>query len=174
MSRCLILLVLALVLAGCSPKRIYRQPDPTAPVGAPRRPPSDPTDPVVVRVMGAEVAMLASAQIGKPYRWGGHSPERGFDCSGLVQWSYARVGVALPRVVSDQRRAGRPVAADQLEPGDLVFFAIEGDRISHVGVYVGDDQFVHAPRRGTTVRRDSLSDPYWRRRWNTSRRVAAE
>lgn len=174
MFRCLLLLLVALALAGCSPKRIYRQPDPTVAVPTSTRPPSDPTDPAVARAMGAEVAMLASAQIGKPYRWGGHTPEQGFDCSGLVHWSYARVGVALPRVVSGQRRAGRPVVADELEPGDLVFFAIEGDRISHVGVYVGDDQFVHAPRRGKPVRRDSLGDPYWRERWNGSRRVAAE
>jgi cell wall-associated NlpC family hydrolase len=177
--RLLLMLVLALSLVGCSPKRVYRQPDPAAPTsdGAARmavRPPGDPTSPAVAQTVGAEVALLADAQIGRPYRWGGRSPEQGFDCSGLVHWAYARVGVDLPRVVRDQQRVGRPVPEGDLAPGDLVFFSIEGGRISHVGVYVGDADFVHAPRRGKPVRRDSLDDPYWRERWNDSRRVAAE
>lgn len=183
MTRLVLLLVLALSLVGCSPKRVYRQPDPVAPFGAGAnrepppvavRPPGEPTPPDVVRTMGAEVALLADAQIGRPYRWGGRSPEQGFDCSGLVHWAYGRVGVDLPRVVRDQQRVGRPVPAGDLAPGDLVFFSIEGGRISHVGVYVGDADFVHAPRRGKPVRRDSLDDPYWRERWNESRRVAVE
>jgi len=77
----------------------------------------------------------------------------------------------MPRVVREQRRAGRAITGDQLRPGDLLFFAIEDDRVSHVGVFLGNHQFVHAPSSGQAVRTDSLLDQYWRPRWLASRRV---
>ncbi|MEZ4388579.1 MAG: C40 family peptidase [Candidatus Krumholzibacteriia bacterium] len=191
MIRRLVIVLTVLLLAGCSPKRVLRQPEawppperpvhaaprqapPTVPPRSQTAPPRDLTDPDGALEVGLEVAELALTQLGRPYRWGGHSPERGFDCSGLVHWCYGCLGIDLPRVVRDQRRAGQPVAAASLQPGDLLFFAIEGDRISHVGLYLGDGEFVHAPRAGRRVRRDSLDDPYWRERWSDSRRVAAE
>ncbi len=188
MSRYLVFLMIGLGLVGCSPKRVLRHPEAASPrqgavgregstttsVASRLRPPVDRIGPGEGQELGSEVASLASAQIGRPYRWGGRTPERGFDCSGLVHWAYERVGVALPRVVREQRRVGESVGLAGLQPGDLVFFAIEGDRITHVGLYIGDGQFVHAPRSGRRVRRDSLDDPYWSERWSDSRRVAAE
>ena len=184
----LLIMVLA-ALSACAPKRVLRQPGPadTQPVrkqmapepeiGRPRSartPPrtiEPPREPAQELSLGVRAATLAREQVGKPYRWGGRSPERGFDCSGLVQWSYGCLGLELPRVVSEQRRAGRNVHGGSLLPGDLVFFAIDGGRISHVGVFLGDDRFVHAPRSGRPVRIDSLGDPYWRPRWTSTRRV---
>jgi cell wall-associated NlpC family hydrolase len=117
------------------------------------------------------VADLAQEQIGRPYRWGGENPSYGFDCSGLVQWTYGSIGISMPRVVREQKKRGKSITGDRLRPGDLVFFAISGDRVSHVGVYVGGGRFVHAPRAGQPVRIDSLDDAYWRQRWSDSRRI---
>jgi cell wall-associated NlpC family hydrolase len=172
---CIVIVGLVLVLAACSPKRVLRSPvppagsTPAASVVEPAPPTAD-----TERDLGDIVAGLALDQIGRPYRWGGDDPVRGFDCSGLVQWACGEVGIALPRVVRDQRRAGRSVAQEALAPGDLVFFAMGGSRISHVGVYVGGGDFVHAPSSGRPVRTDSLEDPFWSRRWRDARRVAAE
>jgi cell wall-associated NlpC family hydrolase len=101
--------------------------------------------------------------IGTPYRYGGTSPERGFDCSGLVQYAYARAGVRIPRTVARQWRQAHPVAWSTLRPGDLVFFDTSA-KGGHVGVYVGNGEFIHAPSSGGRVRRDRLDNPYWRPR----------
>jgi len=176
--------LLLLALASCSPKRVLRQPEPEAPVSGASRPTTSPAtipeDAPAERpprgaadevLLGVEAATLAREQVGRPYRWGGTDPGGGFDCSGLVQWSYGCVGVNLPRVVRELKSEGRAVDGDKLQPGDLVFFAIRGDRVSHVGVYLGDRSFVHAPSSGSLVRENSLDDPYWRGRWTGSRRV---
>lgn len=163
-----ILLVSLLAGAGCAPKRVLRQTDPAA---TPAPAVSRPESPAATPHPGLEVATLVQAQLGRPYRYGGNQPQRGFDCSGLVQWSYGQVGISLPRVVRDQSRAGRSVDPRRLRPGDLVFFDIRGNRTSHVGIYVGGGRFVHAPRTGQPVRTDALDDPYWRARWSDSRRV---
>ena len=155
------------LLGGCAPKRIMRQPEAAGPAARPdAQAGARETSP-----RGGAVVDMALSQIGRPYRLGGDRPARGFDCSGLVQWSYRNVGVDLPRVVSAQRHKGCSIDAGSLLPGDLVFFRTRGDRISHVGIYVGDGRFVHAPSSGQAVRTDSLSDPYWRGRWADSRRV---
>jgi len=102
-------------------------------------------------------AQMAMALVGAPYRFGGATPE-GFDCSGLVWYVYQSVGIAMPRTAAEQRAATRPVAMDQLQPGDLVFFQTPAD---HVGIYVGDGNFVHAPSTGKTVERVRLQSPFF-------------
>ncbi|WP_144635752.1 C40 family peptidase [Bordetella genomosp. 13] len=111
--------------------------------------------------------------IGTPYSWGGDDPDDGFDCSGLVLFVYREIaGVELPRTARAQRKTGRSVARNQLQPGDLVFFTTRGRRggISHVGMYVGRGEFVHAPSRGETVRVDRLDNSYWQRTYAGARR----
>lgn len=115
----------------------------------------------------------ALSLLGTPYRWGGTSPDRGFDCSGLVGYLYRSVlGIDLPRVSRDQARAGRAVArrAD-MAAGDLVFFGRRG-RVDHVGIYIGEGRFVHAPSRGKDVTVSSLDGGYWAARFLQARRVA--
>ncbi|HJZ61679.1 MAG TPA: C40 family peptidase, partial [Miltoncostaeaceae bacterium] len=106
--------------------------------------------------LGPLALQQAVAQIGTPYAWGGSRPG-GFDCSGLVFYVYAKLGIRLPRVAADQAKVGAPVTLDQLAPGDAVFFADSSGYIHHMGLYVGDGKFVHAPRSGETVRIDDLT-----------------
>lgn len=111
--------------------------------------------------------------IGTPYSWGGDDPDDGFDCSGLVLFVYREIaGVNLPRTARAQRKTGKAVARTQLQPGDLVFFTTRGRRggISHVGMYVGRGEFVHAPSRGDSVRVDRLDNTYWQRTYAGARR----
>ncbi len=111
----------------------------------------------------ARVLDLAKAQIGTPYVWGGSSPG-GFDCSGLVQWVFGRIGIALPRTAQEQFNATDRVAPDQLRPGDLVFFQStypSPDRITHVGIYVGNGLMLNAPAEGDVVRQMPLSSSFW-------------
>jgi len=112
----------------------------------------------------------AARMVGAPYRYGGNTP-RGFDCSGLVQYSYARAGVSLPRSTDGLRRSTRPISQGSLRRGDLVFFNQEGKRSSHVGIYLGNNQFVHAPSRGKTVHISTFGDRYWQRHFAGARRV---
>ena len=101
-----------------------------------------------------EAASIALQYLGIPYQWGGGSPDTGFDCSGLVMYVYAQLGVQLPHFAAGQYGYGSPVGRDQLQPGDLVFF----DGLSHVGIYIGNGQIVHAPHTGTVVSISPLSD----------------
>jgi len=118
---------------------------------------------------GEAVASLALSLQGSPYVNGGAGLD-GFDCSGFVQYVFARSGVALPRSVLEQFEEGIGVEGAP-EPGDLVFFAIDGGRVSHVGIATGPDTFVHAPSSRGVVREDRLSAPYWSRRYAGARRV---
>lgn len=102
---------------------------------------------------------VAMQQLGVPYRYGGATPQ-GFDCSGLVYYSYGRAGKSLPRTTSGLWSAMRPVAKNELQVGDILFFRISG-KMSHVGLYVGRDQFVHAPASGRVVEVGSLSSPFY-------------
>jgi cell wall-associated NlpC family hydrolase len=120
--------------------------------------------------LGLAAATLANDQIGKPYAFGGSGPER-FDCSGLVQWVYRQLGVSLPRVSRTQAGVGRQVGDREAQPGDLLFFALKGGRVDHVGIYIGNGRFVHAPGSGRSVSTDSLNNGWWRRRLRTVRRV---
>jgi cell wall-associated NlpC family hydrolase len=113
--------------------------------------------------------------LGIRYRWGGNKPETGFDCSGFVRHVFQEgLGLDLPRSARDQSRAGEPVAKDELQPGDLVFFNTMRRAFSHVGIYLGDNLFVHAPHRGGRVRVEDMSGRYWTKRFNGARRVAEQ
>ncbi|HEY8856047.1 MAG TPA: C40 family peptidase [Rugosibacter sp.] len=113
--------------------------------------------------------------LGIPYRFGGNTPESGFDCSGFVRHVFRTgLGLILPRSALEQSKTGQPVLSADLKPGDLVFFNTMRHAFSHVGIYLGNDQFVHAPRTGERVRVDSLSDNYWIQRFNGARRVNPE
>ena len=121
---------------------------------------------------GYAIARTALSLRGIPYRLGGTDPS-GFDCSGLVQYVYALHGLGLPRVVRDQYRYGATVKLDALEPGDLVFFNTLKRTFSHVGIYIGDGRFIHAPRSGSEVRIEDMRYAYWAQRFTGARRVAA-
>lgn len=119
-----------------------------------------------------ELAVEAMKYRGTPYYFGGSSPEQGFDCSGLVQYSAKRaLNVNVPRMTSKQSEFGHSIDLDQIQAGDLVFFNITSQPNSHVGIYIGDNYFVHAPSSGGVVRVDSLGNPYWAPRINQARRV---
>lgn len=111
----------------------------------------------------------AASMLGKPYRYGGSSP-KGFDCSGLVYYSYTRAGARVPRTTVSQQKATRPVGLNDLRKGDLLFFDERGKHASHVAIYLGNGLFVHAPSRGKRVREDRLSDPYWNKSFASARR----
>jgi cell wall-associated NlpC family hydrolase len=143
--------VLALLLAACA--------------GTPSSPPVV-TDPAAAdRAAGNALRM-----VGKPYRYGGSTPA-GFDCSGLVQYSYKQAGVTLPRATDEQLRVSQPLRGRHLRRGDLLFFDQEGKKKSHVGIYLGDGRFVHAPSSGKAVRTDRLDSAYWKKHLSEARRI---
>lgn len=120
---------------------------------------------------GAEIVVHALGLVDVPYRYGGRTPA-GFDCSGFVGYVFSQsAGLALPRRADEMGRMGETLARADLAPGDLVFFNTLGRGYSHVGIYVGEGQFVHAPARRGRVRVDRLSDPYWTARYNGARRL---
>ena len=113
-----------------------------------------------------EIVKTANEYIGIAYRWGGESRRTGFDCSGLTMVVYRINGLQLPRSSRQQWKAGRPISRSQLSEGDLVFFATSGGgRVSHVGIYTGQGQFLHAPGRGRKIRVSSLSNQYFKPRY---------
>ena len=116
--------------------------------------------------------MRAIGLVGTPYRYGGNTPESGFDCSGLVTYVFAdMLDLRLPRTSRELARVQGPkISAERLSSGDLVFFG-SGDEVWHVGIYVGEGRFVHAPSSGGTVRLDALDNPYWQRHYSGAKRV---
>lgn len=133
---------------------------------------------------GANVAAMSPKQssdvlsravnvLGTPYVWGGSSPKKGFDCSGLVKYAFNDVAdVDLPRTSNAMARGhGVKVAKGDLKPGDLIFFNIKSRRVNHVAIYLGNDRFIHAPRRGKRVSIDTLSKPYWQKHYVVAKRV---
>jgi len=125
---------------------------------APSSPPPAPPPPASSGPVGAghpEAATIAARYLGVPYRWGGASPS-GFDCSGLVMYVYAQLGISLPHYTVAQYRMGVAVSRGQLQPGDLVFF----DGLGHVGIYIGQNQFIHAPHTGDVVKVSSITGWY--------------
>lgn len=121
-----------------------------------------------------EISIQAMSLVGVPYRWGGNTPDSGFDCSGLVRYVVDRAAsVNLPRTTADMSSVGESIEPDGIAPGDLIFFNTSGRPHSHVGIYVGKLRFVNAPSTGGTVRLDYLTNPYWAKRFDGIRRVAA-
>jgi cell wall-associated NlpC family hydrolase len=130
--------------------------------------------PAVVRAVDGVQATLDQAleYLGIRYKRGGESPETGFDCSGFVRHVYNEtLGLVLPHNARAISQTGARVEKAELQPGDLVFFNTMRKAFSHVGIYLGDNQFVHAPRSGARVRVEDMSDTYWARRYNGARRV---
>lgn len=121
---------------------------------------------------GEKVAKTARKQVGIPYRYGGTTP-RGFDCSGLIWWSYLQHGVKIPRISEDQLRAGKKIRSRKsIKHGDIVVFKTGRGRSGlHTGLYVGNNQFIHAPTSGKRVRLDSLNNVYWSPRLIAIRRI---
>jgi cell wall-associated NlpC family hydrolase len=113
--------------------------------------------------------------LGIRYRRGGSTPEAGFDCSGFVSHVFREgLGMVLPRSSKEMSKSGEVVSRDELRPGDLVFFNTMRRAFSHVGIYLGDNQFVHAPRTGGRVRIEDLRDGYWMKRFNGARRISLD
>ncbi|CAN5278347.1 hypothetical protein BH10PSE17_BH10PSE17_23100 [soil metagenome] len=115
----------------------------------------------------------ALAHLGTRYRYGGSTPQSGFDCSGLVRWVFDQsIGMTLPRRAVEIAQLGAKVDLGNLKPGDLVFFNTLRKSFSHVGIYLGEGQFVHAPSKGGTVRIETIADGYWQKRFTGARRIA--
>lgn len=154
----------SLHFAGCS----------TVPVSAPVTSPpavNAASEPASAPVR-AEIIHHARDMIGAPYRFGGTTP-RGFDCSGLVFYSYRKAGITVPRTTREQYQFAQPVPEDQLRPGDLLFFRLSKSGVSHVAIYAGNGEFIHAPSTGKRVTRTSLNDPFWRPRLVRTGRLTA-
>jgi len=144
--RFLLLAALLAAVAACTP---FQPGAPAGPATADR---------------GQALLQAAQSRIGAPYRYGGAGPDA-FDCSGLVTYAHSQLGIAVPRTAAQQFAAAIPVTRRDLQPGDLVFFRLAGRDVSHVGIYAGDNRFVHAPQRGGKVRMASLEDDWYRQRY---------
>lgn len=121
----------------------------------------------------SDLVVTAMGFLGVPYRRGGESAESGFDCSGFVRAMYEQtIGLVLPRRANEQAAATQTIDREDLKPGDLVFFNTMRRAFSHVGIYVGDGKFIHAPRAGAQVRVEDMRVAYWQKRFNGARRVS--
>jgi cell wall-associated NlpC family hydrolase len=156
--------MLALGLAACS----SRPPQAEAPPATTHVRPSQSGD----AFQATSVTIRALGLVGTPYRYGGNTPDSGFDCSGLVTYVFAdMLDLRLPRTSRELARVQGPkIAPERLSSGDLVFFGSGAD-VWHVGIYVGEGRFVHAPSTGGTVRLDALDNPYWQRHYSGAKRV---
>jgi cell wall-associated NlpC family hydrolase len=121
----------------------------------------------------SEMLFQVLTSIGVDYKYGGNSHATGFDCSGLVAHVFHEgYGVTLPRNTYGQSQVGQPVSAEELQPGDLVFYNTLDRPFSHVGIYLGDGRFIHAPKTGSAVRIENLKSNYWSKRWSGARRIS--
>ena len=167
----LVTLLAAIAATSCASSGARPRPFPTPSVADEGAAPESPSSGVpLAHPDGYAIASAALRLQGIPYRSGG-ADLHGFDCSGLVQYVLAQNGLAVPRVVREQYEIGSRVKLDELEPGDLVFFKTEGRHVSHVGIAIGGDRFVHAPNARGTVRVDSLATGYWGERITGARRI---
>ena len=120
----------------------------------------------------SELAMQAIGMLGIRYRMGGNSPENGLDCSGLVRYVFKEAwGTILPRTSEEISQVGKHVEKQELQPGDLVFYNTLKRGFSHVGIYLGDNKFIHSPSAGGQVRIESMDLSYWKSRFNGARRI---
>lgn len=141
-----------LLLSGCSGKSVYNKNK--------------------ISSERAEVINTAKQMLGVKYRYGGTTPRSGFDCSGLVQYSHKLAGVNVPRTTRQQYKSSKSISRRYLKPGDLVFFKTTVARIvSHVGIYLGNNKFIHAPSSGKRVKISSMKEKYWRKRFTGAGRV---
>ena len=163
----LALAALALLLAACG-REVRPAPRQAATVPAREWPATTPADPAAANA----VLMRAISLVGTPYRYGGNTPEGGFDCSGLVNYVFRdMLDLRLPRTSRELASyQGPKIEPQRLATADLVFFG-SGNQVTHVGIYVGEGRFVHAPSTGGTVRLDHLDGSYWRRHYSGARRV---
>ena len=130
-------------------------------------------EPTTVRASNETAARAidyAKEMLGKPYKYAGDTPQ-GFDCSGLVKYSYGRAGISMPRDTQAQRRMSMLVSVHSMREGDLLFFDQEGKKTSHVGMYLGKRRFIHAPSSGGKVRTDSIDAEFWKKHFVEARRV---
>jgi len=157
--------MLTVLLAACGTPR-----PPPMIAAPPPTPRPAPVEFAGVRSTGNEVALYALSLLETGYRFGGKNPEAGLDCSGMVSFVYRQAtGLKLTGSAADMARLGRPIEATELKPGDLVFFNTRGRPYSHVGIYIGDDRFVHAPSTSGTVRTDSLKSGWFAARFEAAR-----
>ena len=198
-ARRILRLSLALLLAALSAPLLAANPPPAVSTIPPTSAPSDPlaamapvelatpdSAPIAEQLQALQAAgaapststrvktvlQRAFALLGTPYRWGGSSPDGGFDCSGLVGYVFRSIGIDLPRVSRAMANEGVAITdRTALAEGDLVFFGRRG-RVDHVGIYVGDGKFLHAPRTGRDVTVSSLTSGYWAQKYMEARRVA--
>jgi cell wall-associated NlpC family hydrolase len=154
--RWLLLILCSLMLAACGSRAVRKEPLSERQAAA--------SNAVLFRAIGL---------VGTPYRWGGNTPESGFDCSGLVGYVFRdAAGVSLPRTADAIGEMDIPkVPRDRLQPGDLVFFTHKGRGVGHIGIYVGEGRFVHAPNEGGVVRLDYLDGAYWKDHYAGARRA---
>ncbi len=166
MTACAAVATAALV-AGCSGKQV-RPPASHSPAQQRHWPVVSPSNPAAANA----VTIRAIGLVGTPYRYGGNTPQGGFDCSGLVTYVFSdMLDIRLPRTTRDLFAwQGPRIAPEKLAAGDLVFFGSRGG-VTHVGIYVGEGRFVHAPSSGGTVRLDHLDGHYWRDHYTGSRRI---
>ena len=170
-------ILIALSAAACASSG---NPRPRPFPGAPPPPESTPSTPAAPSVAVPSVPVAPSLIVetamklrGVPYRNGGSDPS-GFDCSGFVQWVFAKNGVLLPREVREQYGAGQKIGLREVQPGDLVFFETVSRGASHVGLVIGGEQFVHAPSSTGVVRVERLTATYWARRFVGARRIGIQ
>jgi len=155
----------ALLLAACASS------PPSRHAGLPRTPGKPMVDPSAGL---EEISIQAMSLVGTPYRYGGNTPDSGFDCSGLVRYVVLRAAnVSLPRTTEAMGMRGTALQRSEVASGDLVFFNTTGRPNSHVGIYVGQNRFVHAPSSGGTVRLEDMGKAYWASRYDGARRVVA-
>ena len=168
-----LVIVVAALCSACASTGATPQPFPGRRAPSPSEPGSTvsvtPTT-IPVGSSGYEISGTALSLRGTPYRNGGADP-KGFDCSGLVWYVFARHGLAVPRTVEDQFKSGGEVRADELQAGDLVFFNTTDRGASHVGILIGGDSFIHAPNSSAVVRVDRLGSGYWAQRYLGARRL---
>ena len=169
----IILAISVVILAGCAsspPKKSASTP--RAVVASIQRALVEPRPVETTSARARELALHALSQVGIPYRYGGATPDSGFDCSGLVQYVYSQgAGLTLPRNTQAMSAIGAPVESGELEPADLVFFDTLRRPYSHVGIYLGQYRFIHAPTTGGAVELVDMRDRYWHTRFNGARRL---
>ncbi len=180
------LIATTVALTACASSRAVPRPRPFPEPAAPHEPIASPTPPVPTtpaslapevpaggRVDWAALVETALSLRGTPYRNGG-SDLAGFDCSGFTQYVFAKFGLPLPREVREQFTSGIKIKLASLVPGDLLFFSTTSNEVSHVGIALGDDRFVHAPSSTGVVRVESLKTTYWSKRFVGARRIETD